>query len=420
MRSKQLGQLLLENGDVKAEQIAQALKTQEQQGGLLGQVLQRMGACSAQAIQAALLKQVQVTDIRCADLAVPPEIAELVPRELCEAERLCPFERLAGLVCVVMGNPLNRRAITQIEEKTRAKVKSFKAAWPQISELIERTYGGGGAPVEAAPESGEALPVEMDLAPADVPVEAVAEPAPVEEPVAPVAIQPSAYQPSPVTGSGLRRQQPAAQPQEPTIKGIDQLDESRAEVIETTGRGLRQQERRPVGPAKVKPEKKAKVNVDLDALDLSGGEVVPVEGEAPRDMQELAPVATPPVDQRVAAAGLKQFSQVHDGYFYVGGKAPAGSRLQELSDLIDSLPVAETVAASIGEYEASQKPGAPAVKKPRPIELETAPATAMKAVPLSDAEFNKLVAGLDADPVGEWHWEFAAPGPVAAVAYEEN
>ena len=149
MRSKQLGQLLLENGDVQAEQVAAALKQQEQQGGLVGQILQANGACTDAAIAAALLKQVQVTDVRCDELAVAPDVLELVPRELCEAERLCPFERLGNLLCLVMANPLNRKAITQIEEKTRLKVKSFKSIWAPISQLIDRSYGA--PPPEEAP-----------------------------------------------------------------------------------------------------------------------------------------------------------------------------------------------------------------------------------------------------------------------------
>jgi len=150
MRSKQLGQLLLENGDVQAEQVASALKQQESQGGLIGQILQEMGACTGQAVAASLLKQVQVTDIKCEELAVSPEVAELVPRETCESERLCPFERLGNLLCLVMANPLNRKAITAIEEKTRLKVKSFKSIWAPINELIQRTY----AAAEEAPAEG--------------------------------------------------------------------------------------------------------------------------------------------------------------------------------------------------------------------------------------------------------------------------
>src|SRR5687768_7015479 len=90
MRSKQLGQLLLENGDVTAEQVAQALKVQEQQGGMVGQILREQGIVAEGVIAGALLKQVQVTDIKCEELAVPGEVAQLVTREMCETEKLCP------------------------------------------------------------------------------------------------------------------------------------------------------------------------------------------------------------------------------------------------------------------------------------------------------------------------------------------
>jgi hypothetical protein len=44
----------------------------------------------------------------------------------------------------------------------------------------------------------------------------------------------------------------------------------------------------------------------------------------------------------------------------------------------------------------------------------------MKAVAISEAEFNKEVASLVEDPVGEWDWQYAAPGPVTVTAYEES
>src|SRR5258708_5568358 len=111
LRSKQLGTLLVEAGDVQAEQVADALRTQVQLGGLIGQILQASGACEGQAIAAALIKQIQITDVQCDDMHPGPEVMQLVPRETCETARLCPFERLGNLLCVVMGNPLDRKSI---------------------------------------------------------------------------------------------------------------------------------------------------------------------------------------------------------------------------------------------------------------------------------------------------------------------
>jgi hypothetical protein len=436
MRSKQLGQLLLENGDVQAEQVAQALKIQEQQGGMLGQILRADGAITDIAIAQALLKQVQVTDIKCEELAVDPAVAQLVDREICETEKLCPFERLGNLLCVVMGNPLNRRAITAIEERTHLKVKSFKSVWPKISELIQRTYDAvpaeGDAGQEAVADQGDAIQLEGDqpalnLEDAQAPMEI-----PVEEPV-----------------SGQRRanrqdQVPAAR-SDPKIQGIDNLTDENAELIETNRRGLTK--RGKGGPSvpeedapRPKVDKKAKVNVDLDALDLSAGEVVKDKFVTQIDEANLEEISeSAPVTKALArhADEIVQFKAIRDGYFYNDGKTPR-DRSDELSALLDTLPIATVIAESIGDYEEKLKESAPKpkpVEKPvlkasspaqaaaiasRPLELQPVPGGAVTAILISEAEFERHIASLGEDPVGEWDWNYAAPGPVPVQAYEEN
>lgn len=429
MRSKQLGQLLLENGDVQAEQVAAALKQQEQQGGLIGQVLQQMGACTGQAVAAALLKQVQVTDVKCEELIVGPEISELVAREVCESERLCPFERLGNLLCLVMANPLNRKAITAIEEKTRLKVKSFKSIWAPINDLIQRTYAAAGeAPVEAVDEAPAASD-ESNLPPLDINFGGE-EPSPAGEqgileipPAVPVEEAPA---PAP-----RRPRQPEA-PSGPRIDGIDSLDESRAEVIEINKRGLSARAKRPddVAPPKPKPEKKAKINVDLDALDLSSGEVVAGAGEAAEE--GLEEIEHTPNAARKHYPELVVLNAIDDKYFYAEGPAPRGPRSDELLDLVESLPVAEVIAQSIGDYDVQKREKAAKAAPPaeksvlkqsvasRPLELQPSPAGVLTAVLISENEFQRHVANLGEDPVGEWDWQFAASGPVAVQVYEEN
>ncbi len=441
MRSKQIGQLLLENGDVQSEQIASSLEQQEQSGGMIGQILQNNGFCSAEAIAAALLKQVQVTDIRCDELTVQPDVAELVSREFCEAEKLCPFERLGTLVCVVMGNPLNRRAISQIEQNTHFKVKSFKSVWPKIKELIERTY-------DAQPAEGGEIQLEggqqqeFDI---DAPV--IELPAPPQEdsllgePEQPMEIQEPEPVPQPRAQPAARIHRPAPPPQAPDlkIKGIDDLNEDNAEVIETNRRGLNARPRQTPAdePApRPKPVKVAKVNIDLENFDINSGEVVKTGGiDDDANLEEIAfDGVTHPVPLKV----------VHDSYFFENGKAPLGERSDELLLIIGELAVATTVAQSIGELREQQaanpvKPpkapartstaGAQAVAAAaasatavadRPLELQPSPVAVMQAVPIPEIEFQRFTQKLGEDPVGEWDWQFAASGPIAVTAYEEN
>ncbi len=441
MRSKQLGQLLQESGDVKAEHIAKALKLQEQKGGLIGQVLQSMGVCEHVAIANALLKQVQVTDIHCEDLVVAPAVLALVTQEQCQTDKLCPFEKLGSLLCVVMGNPLNRRAINAIEESSRLKVKPFKAPWPRIKELVEPSYANPdvGAASASAGQGGELPAIEsLDAAP------------PTEIPVALDAESPALEPP---------------QPEQALIEGLDDLSDDKAEMIETDGRGLMRRNKtvEDEEPVKAKTAKQAKVNVNLDELDLGQATEVVGSGEeseeeaAEEQLEEITssaaaphalaakvkkaePASAParasaPVKSDPAAAlkTLVTFDLVPDSYFYTEDGSPdeGVERSVELVNLIEQLPVAEVVAESTVDYKlaldeqaqaasakAPEKIAAKPVKKEVPLEYKPAPLEPVAALSLSEAEFKSLIAGLDPDPIGEWDWQYAASGPVHAVVYE--
>ena len=60
-RGDELGQILLRRGQITPEQLRTALKLQTDEGGHLGAILKRMGACDGRAIAEALLEQVRVT-----------------------------------------------------------------------------------------------------------------------------------------------------------------------------------------------------------------------------------------------------------------------------------------------------------------------------------------------------------------------
>lgn len=408
MRSKQIGQLLLDDNIIQAEHIAKALKTQEKKGGLVGQILRDMGCCDDGAVAAALLKQVQVTDIHCEDLSVEPAVIAKVSRAQCETDKLCPFEILGNLLCVVMGNPLNRKAINALEDASRLKVKPFKAPWAKIHDLIERTYTGDN--IAAAGEvDGDDAPV-LDL-PDELPA------LDLDEAAAPTEIR-----------------LPEAEP-ELAIEGLDELDENQAELIETDNRGLSQRNRKPrildESQAKNLPKKEAKVNVNLDTLDLSeASEVVGTPdadaGGDQEELEEISAAAAPAPGKR--AIEPFTLAEVGDDFFFTADAVPQeGSDLPPaFFELIAQLPEAEVVAESLEAWEASKASKVQAAVKARgkrtaadlPLELQPAPAGAMAAVAISEAEFQTLSAGCDADPLGEWDWQYAAGGPVEAVEYE--
>ena len=414
LRSKQLGQLLVEAGQIQQDQIDQALATQETSGGMLGQVLREIGACDEIAIAGALLKQVQVTDVNCDELTVPPELVQAIPLDTCIAKRLCPFEKLGNLLCIAMANPLDRPAINAVEEVAHLKVKPFKATWPKIKEMIDRSYTEENLSAAVGGEAGgltleepQLENVELEEVPTlQLQDESMPVPELIEEPAMAEEIQEAA-------------------PADADVHGLDTLDAQDAEVIETDARGLTRRKKSEVPeqpPPPVKKPKVAKINVDLDAFDASSPSET-VQGDEPDGMEEISEHSTSPAPVAAsvtATAKPVKLEVITDAYFYQDGHEPeeGHDRTVDLINLIQKIPLAEAVADSEAAY---LKPKVTAIRPAavgKATAIPEAPADPITVIPISEAEFKKLTVGLDIDPVGEWNWKFAAAGPVQVVDYE--
>jgi hypothetical protein len=177
-----------------------------------------------------------------------------------------------------------------------------------------------------------------------------------------------------------------------------------------------------------KAKKNAKVNVDLDTLNLSEGEVVAAAGDEQLEgHDEIAFAAPLPATRRILGERFVELKAVKDSYFYDEAGAPA-EKTDEFFDLIDTLPNAEVLAQSIGEFERAQNTRKQSVvtasAKPsmagRPVQLQPAPYEAVQPTLISESEFQKLVGVSAEDPVGEWDWAYIAPGPVTVQPLEGN
>jgi tetratricopeptide (TPR) repeat protein len=141
-RGTPIGSLLIQAGAVSQDQVNHALRIQQKQGGLIGQILVAMGACRSEDVAAALGKQFRFTQVDLATFKPKIDALLLLMPEKCEELKAIPFERLDQFICVAMVNVLNRKAIAQIETLTRLKVKGFTCAWPQIQQAIKKYYVG--------------------------------------------------------------------------------------------------------------------------------------------------------------------------------------------------------------------------------------------------------------------------------------
>jgi hypothetical protein len=394
-RQKPLGELLIEAGSVSTEQLSRALRIQEKGGkGLAGQILVSMGACPQAALLAALNRQFRITTVEIDRVIVATEATGLVPEAKCREHRLMPFEKMSNVLCVAMANCLNRKAINEIEELTKLKVKPFNSTWIEIRKALDNLAATGSAQTAAPvspPPPGQASETPPEIA------EAAPPPAPpVPEPTA---------QPEPVRAEASEEAPPFVGRPTARIEGLDELDPTKAEVVEETSRGLasrhqveiqrrRNERQKQLGQGKGLVGKL--VAPGLDAYRPEGAEPeAPAENTADRDRRALVPLSL--VDEKLLA----------------GAKLPVARQLA--ASRKDFEAAAAPAPAPTPAVETAEKPQEEALPAVKPIEFKPEEPKELTAVALSDQEWAALQEDLEPDPVALWENTYASVGPVPAA-----
>lgn len=142
---KQLSELLLSRKIVTREQLDEAYKVQETKGGLLGQILVSLGYTTEEAIAQALTAQYGLPYLPLAHYSVDPELLRLIPENVARQYCLVPVDHIGNTLTIAMANPLNTKAVDDIELLTHCSVQIFVSTSTDILQTIQHSYGGNHA-----------------------------------------------------------------------------------------------------------------------------------------------------------------------------------------------------------------------------------------------------------------------------------
>lgn len=138
--SKQLGELLLEKGVLKKEQLEKALNIQKQKGGLLGTILVGLGYVSEEQIAQAITVQYGFPYLPLSSYDIDPNLLDIVPKNVAEQYGLIPIDKIGNTLTIAMSNPLNLQAVEDIELMTNCKVQTFVSTMTDIQSAIDKYY----------------------------------------------------------------------------------------------------------------------------------------------------------------------------------------------------------------------------------------------------------------------------------------
>jgi len=143
--SKQLGELLVERKAITPEQLEAALKVQQEKGGFLGQILVSLGYATEEAVVHALTAQYGFPYLPLKHYQIDTELLGIISENVARQYCLVPVDKIGDTLTVAMVDPLNTRAIEDIEMISHCSVQVFVSTLSDVAEAIQRHYSSSDA-----------------------------------------------------------------------------------------------------------------------------------------------------------------------------------------------------------------------------------------------------------------------------------
>jgi len=171
-----IGELLLKEKRISAEQLQEALNYQRTNGGKLGANLVKLGYVKDEEITALLSKQYGVPSIALHQFEIDPAVIKLVPAETARKYQIVPLSRAGATLTIAMTDPTNVFAMDDVKFMTGYNVEPVVASEIAVLESIEKYYGvapiPGTAPEKKPGSGGSITQTPIDSGPSALEVAA--------------------------------------------------------------------------------------------------------------------------------------------------------------------------------------------------------------------------------------------------------
>ncbi len=136
-----LGQMLVSEGKLSAEDLATVLESQQgNRGKHLGDLLVEQGLCSRESITAALANKLGIPYVSLADFPIEPDVLAMIPADIALQYAILPLARAGKHLIVAMENPLDWEAMEVLRFHTNHNIDAVVCSRAEIGKALERYY----------------------------------------------------------------------------------------------------------------------------------------------------------------------------------------------------------------------------------------------------------------------------------------
>jgi type IV pilus assembly protein PilB len=140
INNRPLGELLLDRGIINQSQLDQGLDFQREKGGLIGEILVELGFVKEDDIAQSLTAQYGFPYLPLGNYDVDTDITNIIPGRVARQYLLVPIDKIGNNLTLAMSNPLNIQAIEDVELLSGCSVQAFVSTSSDIKRAIEKYY----------------------------------------------------------------------------------------------------------------------------------------------------------------------------------------------------------------------------------------------------------------------------------------
>lgn len=140
MATKRLGELLVTKNIITSSQLDEALAEQERTGKVLSEVLVKKGYANEEQVTCALSEQLGFACVDLSRYKLEPAVVKLLSEEIARKYSALPVFKSLTAVTVALANPLDVKAIDEIQKAVKEPVRLVFARPSQVLEHIDREY----------------------------------------------------------------------------------------------------------------------------------------------------------------------------------------------------------------------------------------------------------------------------------------
>jgi len=140
--SAKLGEILVRENLISAQQLKEVLEYQRVNGGRLGTNLVKLGMISDDVITAVLSRQYGVPSINLDLFHIEPEVIRLISQDVALKYSILPISKMGPTLTLAMADPTNVFAVDDVKFMTNLSVEPVIASETSIHVAIGKYYGG--------------------------------------------------------------------------------------------------------------------------------------------------------------------------------------------------------------------------------------------------------------------------------------